>query len=1818
MSKYKISLLTPASEGSADIFIAITIADYTDQIIRQDLTAHKNNEQSFCYTYDEKFSQHQNSQKELSFSMDRKLLMHDEWKINPYINVLHVGSLIELVDKYNTTHLFIIKTISYNFKEHNIVYTYTCQDAFSYQYTRQQNGYAIENDPASSDYIGPKTIDWWTIKRIVPDCFIDYQYIPLQRGLYKNNITNQIEYFTSEKDLDESPKTIIKYPNNTEEYQTPFAFSCSNSNANAALIALSEQLDLMIHVYEERYNGELRKYFWYEPKQNQEVAGIEYSPKNAVSDFGLNFSGDSLTTVLNVDSHEIGDDLITLLPSTPAFFTNLFMSDEWVNSKFYPGYFNDIISNISYRYIINQSDSNIGIKINDDTNLLTIDNQTYIVIQIYNEIADSLFTLPKFYDHFKANWDNQNYTNFTYTAGINSYTIAAKNNTLYLIIRNKNNITNQYDYYIVKENEIIPAALLNRTSEIFIGILSKDQSSVTINNCELYIQFYRNFTEEEKNFADIADKCPWLENRLIDFTYFLKQHIISKDEYNSLMDTIQNKLRIQNGKLIFLTDEYHRALKTKTTIISQITEQVDNLAATFDADIVQPLLEGKKPDDISRVYNLYQQVINIDQNSNRILNYTELLSDYFEKYFNSEQCFLKNIYAFRKYFEDPFNQDINASIHSYTITATPVDNNFILFGNPSFQTIYDDQGNLKDNITKQVIFKKEKGLLQKLPIINTSNYQEFYVANLIDNQLINLSTSQNLPATYYDYNSNNTYWLKEQDYNQKNFKTRNNLIKKIINQETYIQLNADEIRRLILRKTENLTKYYIKDKNTYTAFDDIRIEADELSEVLAWSTLPNLLKYWNINADFKMKSLDITKWSDPFFYEYYKAFFPITTLYYYGPVIQATTRINESDQIVYTLKSLNENGKVDNTTTYKTYQPIAFAGNGMALKEWGPCSNDEAVAAQDKINNSWNYAAFNFSPSVGDIIFTVGLGNTWGIISAVNHALYDERWCKWKTNKNNYRSFEGEGDVRHSKTLAKNWAYAQYATTTAAADESVQWMQAWYQVQDKQFNKTLAITNDNLSPITWQQITDTIIHINIDDLSTQLTYDNRGYEYFNFYRYMVATYDFRRDMINKGFKNYFAVKNKYFRILNKNSYINKYDTYVRIPIYESSNGILNTTNGLYLDPEPNVKIDEKKTIVYIKDPSNFTNTQNRYSLLTWYPIEAISTDIAVKNLDVWKGGKDHITLGELIESLSKPADTQVDFIDNNDYIIQISNGDNVGQYLYARLENYNIINEDLFTQDDLSTIYDMQTDLLTNVLQLPQTLYGIENLYMVINKDDLMVPVDNSYIVNEQLNAAAHYYYKLNNSYVRTYSLEQLTELPAKDHSSLCYLANSIYSIETLRSQNNFILPIYLCSFTTDSNSNIILNCNLYSKSFEITKSQEYSITKDDITYTSDIKIIDEIGDSLSNLTNGMFWYKYHNQIESSTLFEYAAAIETQLQVYWDQAYAASKNCKYFLPRYWQGQEGKTTNNISKEILIPTINNNNVITNITISNKYVPEVAIYENNDNNVDLKYKHYLTNFIWKYQPSTDRTLDSLTPDAALLEEQHTTNYIAAESVTVLKDNPGVLDIIKHLNTTLSDWYVVENGNTVYYYNCGENTGLEWKDVANEVMDVSVFEQLDGIYGMIFFILKNGYSDCGMLEYEQTKKTKIQIWNNIYAQYPFLMLEDNYSYELATSSAELLKMAELIFKDRKEPEKAYTISMIDIHALSGYIGQQLTPGQGIRIKADDYYDENDDVYNALTQYLFITDVSYSLRNDADINLTVNSIKYQEKLLQSLVKLIR
>ena len=94
MANFKISLLTTVSEDNTSGFIAAPICDYTSQershkSISGDSLKHSGTDiedinpvnteiNSYCYTYNEKFSSHQNAQKDLSFSMDRKLLQHDE------------------------------------------------------------------------------------------------------------------------------------------------------------------------------------------------------------------------------------------------------------------------------------------------------------------------------------------------------------------------------------------------------------------------------------------------------------------------------------------------------------------------------------------------------------------------------------------------------------------------------------------------------------------------------------------------------------------------------------------------------------------------------------------------------------------------------------------------------------------------------------------------------------------------------------------------------------------------------------------------------------------------------------------------------------------------------------------------------------------------------------------------------------------------------------------------------------------------------------------------------------------------------------------------------------------------------------------------------------------------------------------------------------------------------------------------------------------------------------------------------------------------------------------------------------------------------------------------------------------------------------------------------------------------------------------------------------------------------------------------------------------------------------------------------------
>jgi hypothetical protein len=118
---------------------------------------------------------------------------------------------------------------------------------------------------------------------------------------------------------------------------------------------------------------------------------------------------------------------------------------------------------------------------------------------------------------------------------------------------------------------------------------------------------------------------------------------------------------------------------------------------------------------------------------------------------------------------------------------------------------------------------------------------------------------------------------------------------------------------------------------------------------------------------------------------------------------------------------------------------------------------------------------------------------------------------------------------------------------------------------------------------------------------------------------------------------------------------------------------------------------------------------------------------------------------------------------------------------------------------------------------------------------------------------------------------------------------------------------------------------------------------------------------------------------------------------------------------------------------------------------------------------------------------------------------------------------------------------------------------------------------------------------------------------------LEQSYTNEDATTSAELFKVSSIAFKDYTNIETQYNITTIDPYNIKNYLGQELKIGDGIELVANELYpDYNSDVYKSLQQYLYITDISYNLRSDKDIQLTVNTIKYADKVIGELVKLIR
>ena len=71
--------------------------------------------------------------------------------------------------------------------------------------------------------------------------------------------------------------------------------------------------------------------------------------------------------------------------------------------------------------------------------------------------------------------------------------------------------------------------------------------------------------------------------------------------------------------------------------------------------------------------------------------------------------------------------------------------------------------------------------------------------------------------------------------------------------------------------------------------------------------------------------------------------------------------------------------------------------------------------------------------------------------------------------------------------------------------------------------------------------------------------------------------------------------------------------------------------------------------------------------------------------------------------------------------------------------------------------------------------------------------------------------------------------------------------------------------------------------------------------------------------------------------------------------------------------------------------------------------------------------------------------------------------------------------------EWTVLENGYTVYYHSIGG--GTLWSNLAQDYLTTSEYSKMTGIYGIIFYKLKNLYKDDPTTEYTKAKEEKERI---------------------------------------------------------------------------------------------------------------------------------
>ena len=476
-----------------------------------------------------------------------------------------------------------------------------------------------------------------------------------------------------------------------DDYNPALVFSISGSNALNANITLANDNGLVIKV-----NDQYKAYYFI-PQKNPEFSGLYYSPQVDVKSLDISQDAASLTTLLNVTGPTFDDSEVTLIPTITDFFYDLFSRNEWGDISLVddsterikvgdiidkrPSETEPKVPHLSYadgmfekliteRTLSFYNISNIPSSSTDEqgnyTAVSTDEKGEYIDIPLGNENSDGTFsyeTIPNFYSKFKiassSYFNNKN--------GESHYFSTYRDDELeYHLVYKIGEGENEVNYEL--EANFVIDEIQKLTAENRKGVrlrirgksIPTDLASVPF----LQITFYRHNTQEDFEFAKAADRIPWLENKLINFEYFLRKGILTEEQYQDLLKLIKENLRIANGYLLFYRKQYYDSLRQKTAYLANLDAMIDNYFANFENGIISHYQNGEAISDfigIDKASSLTEAALKeIYYQANPgstvpMISADVTIGSTMTSYFNAQQNFLKNIYLFRKFWNTKCN-----------------------------------------------------------------------------------------------------------------------------------------------------------------------------------------------------------------------------------------------------------------------------------------------------------------------------------------------------------------------------------------------------------------------------------------------------------------------------------------------------------------------------------------------------------------------------------------------------------------------------------------------------------------------------------------------------------------------------------------------------------------------------------------------------------------------------------------------------------------------------------------------------------------------------------------------------------------------------------------------------------------------------------------------------------------------------------------------------------------------------------------------------------------------------------------------------------